>query len=67
MCLYITEYCKIVSVENGVATGTFAVPVDLLDEIMDLSTHMLNAARVLKMKSRAVTIQSIPRSGVKNK
>jgi len=70
MQLFITEYVKVLSVENGVASGTFSVPADLLDELMFLSSAMLNASRVLKMKSMArasESNQSISRFGAKNK
>lgn len=54
MSFYVTEHCKVLQVKDGIATGTFAIPVELLDEIMTLSSTMLYAARVLKIKSIGV-------------
>jgi len=70
MNLFITEYCKLDRVENGMAIGTFSVPVELCDEIMHMASSVINGARILKMKSRMLAIhqeQSISRQGVKNK
>lgn len=58
MQLFITEYVKVLSVENGIASGTFDVPADLLDELMFLASAMLNASRVLKMKTLARSSES---------
>jgi hypothetical protein len=70
MEFFITEYCKVERVEDGVAVVSVRVPVELLDDVMDLTTHVLNGARILKMKSRMVAAsacQPLARFGVKNK
>jgi hypothetical protein len=70
MELFITDYCKVQSVENGIVTVITKIPVEMLDEVIDLATHVLHAAKVLKIKARMVastTVLSIPRFGGKNK
>ena len=71
MNLFITEYCRLDRVENGMAIGTFSVPVELCDEIMHMATSVLNGARILKMKSRMLVAQDVSCNvhllGVKNK
>jgi len=68
--LYISEYCKLDRYENGMAIGTFAVPVELCDEIMSMASSIINGARILKMKSRMLAASAgtpITRFGTLNK
>lgn len=70
MSLYITEYCKVTGFKDGLATGTFAIPAELLDELMLLASTLLNATRILKIKAetqKAESRLSIARTGARNK
>ena len=70
MEFFVTDYCTVDRVENGFAVGTFRVPVDIIDEVMEVSYHTLNSARTLKNKIRsraAEAKQPLSRFGVKNK
>jgi hypothetical protein len=70
MNLFITEHCKLDRVENGMAIGTFSIPVELFDEVMSIASSLLHGARIIKMKSRMLAVHSgqpIARFGVKNK
>jgi hypothetical protein len=74
MNLYVTEYCKLDKVENGMASGTFCVPVELCDEIMLIASSLINGTRILKMKSKMLSAQAkgesaanLHQKGTKNK
>lgn len=59
MEFFVTEYCKVESVEDGVAVVSVRVPVELLDDVVVLATHILHAAKVLKIKARSVSASSL--------